>query len=91
MGSPLGPSLANAFLCHHEKIWLDECPTEFKPKYYRRYVDDVFVLFSSPEHLPLFQEYLNGRHINISFTCENEVENKIPFLDVEVNRESIFH
>ena len=31
MGSPLGPTLANAFLCHHEKTWLDECPSEFKP------------------------------------------------------------
>ena len=22
MGSPLGPTLANIFLCHYEKIWL---------------------------------------------------------------------
>ena len=22
MGSPLGPTLANAFLCFHEQIWL---------------------------------------------------------------------
>ena len=25
MGSPLGPSLANAFLAHHEQNWLDNC------------------------------------------------------------------
>ncbi|XP_057296240.1 uncharacterized protein LOC130625194 [Hydractinia symbiolongicarpus] len=31
MGSPLGPSLANAFLSHHEKTWLDNCPSSFKP------------------------------------------------------------
>ena len=24
MGSPLGPSLANAFLCHHETKWLSD-------------------------------------------------------------------
>ena len=24
MGSPLGPTLANAFVCHYEKIWLNE-------------------------------------------------------------------
>ena len=41
MGSPLGPTLANAFFCFHEQIWLDE----FKPVYYRRHVDDIFVLF----------------------------------------------
>ena len=28
MGSPLGPTLANAFLCYHEKRWLDKCPEE---------------------------------------------------------------
>ena len=42
MGSPLGPTLANAFLCHYEKIWLNECPSQFKPVVYRRYVDDIF-------------------------------------------------
>ena len=47
MGSPLGPLLANIFLSHHEKIWLDNCPSEFKPFFYRRYVDDSFILFQS--------------------------------------------
>ena len=32
MGSPLGPTLANAFLCYYEKEWLDSCPIEFKYK-----------------------------------------------------------
>ena len=32
MGSPsLGPTLANAFLCYHEKIQLRNYPSEFKP------------------------------------------------------------
>ena len=34
MGSPLGPTLANAFLCHYEKEWLDNCPIHFKPVIY---------------------------------------------------------
>ncbi|XP_057302826.1 uncharacterized protein LOC130636989 [Hydractinia symbiolongicarpus] len=86
MGSPLGPSLANAFLSHHEKTWLDNCPSSFKPVYYRRYVDDVFVLFSSPSYLPLFKDYLNRQHINISFTSECEADKTLPFLDVSVSR-----
>ena len=45
MGSPFGPSLANAFLARYEQIWLNDCPDEFKPVYYERYVDDIFVLF----------------------------------------------
>ena len=45
MGLPLGPTLANLFMSFHEKMWLDSCPPHFKPIYYRRYVDDTFVLF----------------------------------------------
>ena len=36
MGSPLGSTLANAFLCHHEKEWFDNCPSVFKPFVCRR-------------------------------------------------------
>ena len=34
MESPLGPSLANASLAHHEQNWLDSCPLEYRPLYY---------------------------------------------------------
>ena len=51
MGSPLGPTLTNAFLDYHEENWLERCPFEYRPFYYRRYVDDIFALFNSPEHL----------------------------------------
>ena len=33
MGSPLGPSLANAFLAHHEQNWLDSCLLKYRPLY----------------------------------------------------------
>ena len=82
MGSPLGPSLANAFLAHYEQIWLNDCQDEFKPVYYKRYVDDIFVLFWSPHHLGKFNEYLNTKHANIKFTGEKEVNGSLPFLDV---------
>ena len=54
MGSPLAPTFANLFLCHHEKLWLDICPSEFKPVLYRRYVDDTFLLFKRPHHVQCF-------------------------------------
>ena len=47
MGSLLGPTLVNIFLCHYEKIWLTACPSQFKPAVYRCYVGNVFVLFKS--------------------------------------------
>ena len=84
MGSPLGPSLANAFLSYHEKNWLNSCPQGFKPVFYRRYVDDIFVLFYSNDHLKYFQEFLNSCYINMSFSMETERQNKFSFLDIEV-------
>ena len=71
MGSPLGPSLANPFLAHYKHIWLYDCSDEFKSVYYKRYVDDTFVLFRSPHHLEKSNEYLNTKHANIKFTNEN--------------------
>ena len=62
MGSPLGPSLANAYLCCYEKEWLDNCPVHFEPMIYKRYVDDILVLFSSKEHLQHFVDYTNKQH-----------------------------
>ena len=78
MGSSLVSTLANAFLCFHNQIWLNECPDEFKPVYHRRYVDDIFVLFRSPVHLGKFQNYLNSKPRNIRFTCEKEHNNSMP-------------
>ena len=55
-------SLANAFLCHHETKWLNDCPDKFKPVFYKRYVDDIFVLFKRPEHVKPFVDYMNSKH-----------------------------
>ena len=79
MRSPLGPTLANAILCFHEQIWLNECHDEFKPVYHRRYVDDVFVLFRSSDHLEKFKNYLNSKHRHITFTSEKEHDNFMAF------------
>ena len=84
MGSPLGPAFANAFLCHHEVRWLDECPLAFKPLLYRRYVDDTFLVFREQRHADKFLRYLNRKHPNIKFTCEGEKDGSFAFLDVLV-------
>ena len=84
MGSPLGPSLANALLSYHEKNCLNGFPQGFKPVFYRRYPDDIFVPFKSNDHLKYFQELLNSCRINMSFSMETERRNKFSFLDIEV-------
>ena len=79
MGSPLGPVLANIFMGHHEKQWLNKYKGN-KPVVYTRYVDDIFCIFKNVHDALLFFDYLNNQ--NISFTCEKEVNGKLCFLDV---------
>ena len=86
MGTPCGPTLANIFLCFHEKNWLDNCPIEFKPKLYKRYVDDSFLLFNNINQAENFLTYLNSKHANIKFTKEVETEGRLSFLDISVVR-----
>ena len=43
MGSPLGYSLANAFLAHYEQIWLNDCLEEFKPVHYKTWM--IYLLY----------------------------------------------
>ena len=87
MGSPLGPSLANIFMSHLEQRYLTNCPSEFKPVLYRRYVDDTYCLFRDRSHITMFLEYINCQHPNINFTTEIESENSLAFLDVLVTHE----
>ena len=75
MGSALGPTLANAFLFYYEKAWLDNCPIHYKPVIYKRYVGDIFVLFSSKEHLQLFVKYMNKQHKCLKFPSQAENNN----------------
>ena len=89
MGSPLGPSLANAFLCHHETKWLNDCPEKFKPVFYKRYVDDIFVLFKRPEHVKPFVDYMNSKHKNINFSFETKKDEQMLFLDINVFHENV--
>ena len=60
---------------------------KFKPVCYRRYVDDIFVLFKSRDQLMKFSDYLNKCHPNMKFSFEEEKIGKLSFLNVEVSRE----
>ena len=84
--SPLGSSLSNAFMGHHEQNWVDSCSLEYRPSYYQRYVNDTFVVFKPTDYLIRFQSHLNYFHVNMSFTIENEQIIEISFQDVNVFR-----
>ncbi|XP_020906008.1 uncharacterized protein LOC110244161 [Exaiptasia diaphana] len=84
MGSPLAPILANLFMGHHEKNWLDDYkgpPVLF----YRRYVDDTFCLFNNKQDVDQFFQYINGKHSSIKYTKEEQTNNTLPFLDIRID------
>ena len=88
MGSPLWPWLANVFLCHQQTRWLNDCPKKVKSEFYKRYVDDIFVLFKRPEHVKPFVDCTNSNHKIINFSLETEKDDQMPFLEVNVFREN---
>ena len=55
---------------------------DFKPVLYRRYVDDIFLLFRDYSHIQLFFDVLNKQYKRIRFTYEIEKLNSLSFLDV---------
>ena len=86
--------MVQPWVLHWVKLWLmhfyaiTKCPEEFKPVFYRRYVDDIFELFRKEEHLKLFVNYFNLCHENIKFTSEKVINSKLSFLDIDKTRQS---
>jgi hypothetical protein len=85
MGSPLGPLLANVFMCSIEET-LDR---EGKmPSYYRRYVDDTLTIMPNQASANNFLETLNDCHSSIKFTMEIENDRMLPFLGTQLLNKS---
>ena len=73
VGSPLGLTLANLFICHYEQLWMDNCLNYFKPMIYKRY------LFQFKEHLQHFVDYMKKQHKCLKLTSEAEISMEIVF------------
>ena len=84
MGAPVSATIAEIFLQYHEEKWLQSCPAAFKPVLYKRYVDDIFILFRHEDHIKLFHDYLNSQHNCLSFSFEKENNKILPFLDIKI-------
>ena len=85
MGSPLGPLLANVFMCSIE----ERLEREGKiPAYYRRYVDDTLTVLPNKTVAYEFLATLNDCHASINFTMETETNCMLPFLGVQLLNKS---
>ncbi|PFX27154.1 hypothetical protein AWC38_SpisGene8122 [Stylophora pistillata] len=79
MGFPLGPLLANVFMCHLEERLSDE-------DLMRRYVDDTLVIMPGPDVAESFLDVLNGLHPSIDFTMELSNHDSIPFIGMFITK-----
>ncbi|XP_022806126.1 uncharacterized protein LOC111343224 [Stylophora pistillata] len=82
MGSPLGPLMAKVFMCHLEEKLTHNglMPLQL----YKRYVDDTLARMASADAAAEFLSILNGLHPSLTFTMEFPVDNKIPFIGIEI-------
>ena len=81
MGSPLGPLMANTFLCSIEEKLQNENKL---PDFYRRYVDDTLATMKDIPTAEAFLNTLNNCHPSISFTMEIASNGKLPFVGIEI-------
>ena len=96
MGSSLSPIVSNIFMEDLEAQALQT--SSWKPKMWRRYVNDVFVIWSQGDQLlEEFHRHLNELNPSIQFLIEKETKGNIAFLDVQLENKdtkvhtSVFH
>jgi hypothetical protein len=85
MGNCLSPFLSNLFMTYFEK----QCKNTFDyfPRIWLRYVDDIFAIFdTSKSNTFEFLQKINSQYETIKFTCEEEVNGTLPFLDLTITR-----
>ena len=72
---------------HHEKEWLENYGVQ-GPIFYRRYVDDIFLVFEKVDQATEFYNYYNSKHNNIKFTKDDDLKpGVLSFLDILVKNE----
>ena len=81
MGSPLGPLMANSFLCNIEET-LEH--NNRLPSFYKRYVDDTLAIANNIDAAESFLRVLNDTHPSLEFTMETAVDDSLPFLGMRV-------
>ena len=76
MGSPVSAVIANLYMEEFEEREI--ATATYKPKIWKPYVDDTFIILSK-DHVGGFLQHLNSQQPTISSTIEIEKDNTIPF------------
>lgn len=79
MGIICGPTLANLFLSILEEKWL----VIHRPIFYKRYIDDIFIISTFKLNSTHFQNFFSNLQLNIV------IENEVNFLDLLISIDKI--
>ena len=71
-------------MCKNENKWLKDCPHSLKPVFYRRYVNDIFVLFSSLDQVEKFKKYLSSKYPNVKVLLEQESDGRLSLSPINI-------
>ena len=72
------PVLANLFMGHHEKRWLENCNSGIE--FYLRYVDDTFALFNTEQDAKSFFKLYHKPAPHYQVYCGEERKPQAPLL-----------
>jgi hypothetical protein len=85
MGSPLGPLFADVYVNYLENKLMSRLRTN-GVLFWRRFVDDTFVIANKNADVNKILDILNSFDNNIVFTIEEEINNSLAFLDIRITR-----
>ena len=85
MGSPLGPTFANFYMCNLENKIAQDYPEDM-PFIYARYVDDIFLLVQNVSQINKLKNLFEV-HSVLKFTFEIEKNNQLAFLDTILTKQ----
>ena len=63
---------------------------QFKPTYYKSYVDDIFCLFETEQLANQLKKYLNSRHKSMNFSLEKGENSGLSFCFVKIITKETF-
>ena len=89
MGSPVSPTTCNLYMefLEQEAIANAPPPLDFRPRLWKRYVDDILEIVKNNQ-IENLTDHLNNTDPSgsIKFTYEKETNGQIPFLDTLIVR-----
>jgi len=88
MGSPISSTIAVFYLQFFEEIYIKQWLESKEIIYYKRYVDDILIIFDTTKiNLHTINTYISKIHNNIKLNPTYEEHSSIDFLDLTISRE----